>query len=172
MQIAKELNYSYGYIPGPAFGGNCTVNDYTKQSALDAMGPVLPVTWVCRPLPQPYQPRLKLCCKVSFSTPGRSDELKKREWHGCGFQCPLLALWQLTHSSVPSLACSVMWHQITTSDNPTRAYLLKTEEETESQRDRSRVTCPRAAASEHGSYVTLNPCNPTLLLGGTFSFVK
>lgn len=77
MQIAKELNYSYGYIPGPAFGGNCTVNDYTKQSALDAMGPVLPITWVCRrlsgpPLPQPHQPRLKLCCKLSCSTPGEA----------------------------------------------------------------------------------------------------
>ena len=56
MQIAKELNYSYGYIPGSAFGGNCTVNDYTKQSALDATVPVLPTTWVCRPRLQPATP--------------------------------------------------------------------------------------------------------------------
>ena len=163
MQIAKELNYAYGYILGSAFGGNCTVMLILSHRHLMPWSPCSQSpgragrvsSWQ---LPQPYQPRLKLCCKLSFCTHGRSDALKKCEWYGRGFPCPLLALWQLTPSSAPSLAWSVMWHPITTSNNPMRAYLLKAEGQTKSQSDRPWVTCPRAAALEHGSSVTLQPC--------------
>lgn len=108
MQIAKELNYSYGYIldqPLVATAQWMTTlsNQHWMPWAPCSQSPGCAGRVSGRPLPQPHQPRLKLCCKLSCSTPGEATSWRNRGY-GCGFQRPLLALWQLTHPLCPA------WH--------------------------------------------------------------
>lgn len=81
MQIAKELNYFDSYIAWLAFCGNCTENDYPYQGkslSTQCHGPVLPITWTCRPRLQPAAPTAipaSVQTELSLATHQQSDEL-------------------------------------------------------------------------------------------------